>query len=204
MVYQSVVMDVSRGIGEKRKMEMAQEVTRFKARKLIKEHAVLEGDFSLASDRQSSYYVKLMNVLNNPLGLFYILDLLENEILGAHPVQGIGGIALGGAPLVYGFISRWPGYYAFLIRTDEKTHGVKEQIEVPPYVSKPRGTAILLDDVLTTGGSLLNGYDVCKKHGIDVVKAVVVVDRQEGGIENCAAQGLKVTSIFKIDEIKKE
>ena len=202
MVYLNVTQVVSKGIGEKRKMEM--EITRFKAKRLIRDQAFLKGETTLSSGRKSDYYVKMSLVLNNPLGLAYITDLLEEKVVRALTVSGIGGIAMGGAPLVYGFIAKWPGFYGFLIRTDGKTHGWKEDIELPPYVDSLPGDVVLFDDVVTSGESLLKGCEVCKLHHLTVIKAFVVVDRQEGGVENCAAKGLEVESLFTIDEILKE
>lgn len=181
---------------------MEMEPTRFKARRLIRDQAILKGETTLSSGRKSDYYVKMSRVLNNPLGLAYITDLLHKKVFRALPIAGIGGIALGGAPLVYGYITKWPAYFGFLVRTDNKTHGLKEKIELPPYA---RGGVVLVDDVITSGESLLKGWEICKRYQkLAVVRAIVVVDRQEGGIENCAAEGLEVESIFTIDEILKE
>lgn len=181
------------------------EITRFKAKKLIKSQAVLEGEVSLASGKKSDYYIKLLRVLNNPFGLKYIVDLLVEETRSGVPsFNGIGGIALGGAPLVYGFLAKWPAAYGFLVRTDDKTHGLKEAVELPAYMDLVGNRVVLFDDVMTSGGSLIKGWKLCKEHGLDVVKTIVVVDRQDGGTENCAAEGLKVTSLFTIDEILKE
>jgi len=202
MVYLNVIMVVSKGIGEKRKMGM--EIIRFKAKRLIRDQAFLKGETTLSSGRKSDYYVKMSRVLNNPLGLVYITDLLEEKVVRALPVSGIGGIALGGAPLVYSFITKYPAFYGFLVRTDSKTHGQKEIIELPPYADNRLRRVVLLDDIITSGGSLLTGYEMCKLYHLEVIKAFVVVDRQEGGIENCAAKGLKVESLFTIDEILKE
>jgi orotate phosphoribosyltransferase len=195
---------VSKRTGEKRKMAMETELIRFKAKKLIKSQAFLEGEVSLASGKKSNYYVKLLRVLNNPFGLKYIVDLLLEEIRGVPSFNGVGGIALGGAPLVYGFLARWPAAYGFLVRTDEKTHGFKETVELPAYMDMVGKKVVLFDDVMTSGGSLLKGYELCKEHGLNVVTAIVVVDRQEGGIKNCAAEGLEVKSLFTVNEILKE
>ena len=181
------------------------EITRFKAKKLIKSQALLEGEVSLASGKQSNYYVKLLRVLNNPFGLKYIVDLLIEETrIGVPSFNGVGGIALGGAPLVYGFMATWPAAYGFLVRTDDKTHGFKKAVELPSYIDMVGKDVVLFDDVMTSGGSLLKGWGLCKESGLNVIKAIVVVDRQEGGIENCAKEGLKVASLFTIDEILKE
>lgn len=183
---------------------MEMDVIRFKAKRLIRDQAIIKGETKLSSGQKSDYYVKLSRVLNNPLGLAYITDLLYENVVRALPVAGVGGIALGGAPLVYGLVAKWPGFFAFLIRTDDKTHGWKEEIELPSYVLTVACKVVLLDDVITSGNSLLKGWEVCKKYHLEVVKAYVVVDRQERGIENCAAKGLKVESLFTIDEILKE
>jgi len=196
---------VSKRTGEREKMETEMEVTRFKAKRLIKSQAFLEGEVSLSSGKKSNYYVKLIRVLNNPFGLRYIVDLLVEETrLGVPSFNGVGGITLGGAPLVYGFLAKWPAAYGFLVRTDDKTHGFKEAVELPAYINEVGKNVVLFDDVMTSGGSLLKGWKLCKEYGLNVVKAVVVVDRQEGGIENCAAEGLKVASLFTVDEILKE
>jgi orotate phosphoribosyltransferase len=64
---------------------------------------------------------------------------------------------------------------------------------------------VLLDDVITSGESLLRGWEICKQYQkLAVVRAIVVVDRQEGGVENCAAEGLEVESLFTVDEILEE
>lgn len=200
----NVTLVVSKGTGEKRRMETETEITRFKAMKLIKSQAFLDGEVSLSSGKKSDYYIKLLRVLNNPFGLRYIVDLLIEEIRGVPSFNGVGGIALGGAPLVYGFLAKWPAAYGFMVRTDDKTHGVKEMVELPARKVMVGWKVVLFDDVITSGESLLKGWKLCEGRGLDVVKTIVVVDRQEGGIENCAAQGLKVTSLFTIDEILKE
>lgn len=181
---------------------MGMEITRFKAKRLIRDQAFLKEKTTLSSGKKSDYYVQMSRVLNNPLGLVYITDLLHAKVFRALPIAGIGGIAMGGAPLVYGYIAKWPAYFGFLIRTDNKTHGQKETIELPPYA---RGGVVLFDDVITSGESLLKGWEMCKLYPrLAVVRAIVVVDRQEGGVENCAAEGLEVESLFTIDEILKE
>ena len=114
-------------------------------------------------------------------------------------IEAIGGPTIGADPIVgaVGVLSYLKGriLQTFIVRKSPKGHGTKRQIEGPPLLRGSR--AIIVDDVATTGGSILESLEVLKKNGIKVKKAICIVDRQEGARVNLSKAGCSLVSIFK-------
>jgi orotate phosphoribosyltransferase len=195
----------------------------------IKNDAYSEGDFTLSSGKKSDFYLEMANVINNCLCLPRLVELLHREIvqiLRDHQPEyarkanwepkpgwwqdslvGLAGIALGGAQLVSAYTARHPYLNSLTIRIheedwDEDGNSWWGEIETSPHIKK--GKVILIDDVLTTGNSLLFAKDLLEHDGFTVYKTFVVVDRQEGGLEKCKEKGLEVKSFFTIKDILEE
>jgi orotate phosphoribosyltransferase len=174
----------------------------------IKNDAFQEGDFTLSWGLKSKYYIDMANIINNPLCLPRLVELLHREIIeiirASQPpnakgewwkekLVGIGGVALGGALLSHAYASRHPYLFPFVVRIQ------RAELECSPHM-KP-GKVLLIDDVLTTGKSLLLAKHILNINGYEVSKALVIVDRQEGGLEKCKGEGLEVKSFFKLSDI---
>jgi orotate phosphoribosyltransferase len=136
----------------------------------------------LASGKRSSYYFDARQVLLDPEGAA-LAGRLTYEALSHTQPRAVGGLTLGADPLVCAASAaafadgvRWSGFF---VRKEAKKHGLQQWIE-GPFLEE--GTpVVVVDDVLTSGGSLLIAIDRARKAGCVVVGALVVVDREEGG-----------------------
>jgi orotate phosphoribosyltransferase len=120
-------------------------------------------------------------------------------------VAGIGGMTFGADPMAVAaaFVSELKGtpINAFSIRKTKKDHGIAKWIEGD---LKPGDPVAIIDDVATTGGSTILAIERAREEGLKVVKAVVVVDRQEGGVENIRQHVTDVSAIITRDELVQE
>jgi len=175
---------------------------REKLRQLIIREAYFKEKVTLSSGKKSDYYIDARLVTLNPLGAYLcsrqILDMIKDETFDA-----IGGPTLGADPLIgaIGVLSLEDGnpLNTFIIRREAKVHGKQRQIEGPELRKDAR--VIIIDDVATTGGALLHSLDVLRKAEVNVVKAICVVDRNEGAKEALAEKGCELISLFDISEI---
>jgi len=156
----------------------------------------------LSSGKISHYYLDgrliTLSVQGAYLVASIILELVKNKNIAA-----IGGPTLGADPIVgaiacLGHIKKMP-VKTFIVRKVAKTHGMQRQIEGPAL--KKGESVVLVDDVATTGGSLIEAKAALDKLGVSVKKAIVIVDRGEGAKENLAQAGLKLEAIFKIADL---
>jgi orotate phosphoribosyltransferase len=171
-------------------------------RALIREKAYKEGEFKLASGKMSSYYINGKMVTLDPEGLLLVSELLF-EFCREAGVEAIGGPTIGADPIVAGVavVSQLRGQpiLPFLVRKEVKDHGTGLRIEGPV----PKGKRVaMVDDVITTGGSLVSAIEAAREAGCEVVQILCVVDREEGGSDRFAGEGLRFDSIFKISDIR--
>jgi orotate phosphoribosyltransferase len=117
-------------------------------------------------------------------------------------LSGIGGLTFGADPLAVAtaFASEMNGQAmdAFSIRKTQKDHGIVRWIEGD---IQPGQRVAIIDDVATTGGSTIKAIERARSEGLEVVKSVILVDRQEGGLENIAEYVDEVSSIINRDEL---
>ena len=168
---------------------------------LYKERALKFGDFTLASGKKSSYYLDSKQITLHAEGLQVVseglLDLLEGVDFDA-----IGGMSIGADPIVGGVLAvaakcGRPNLQGFLIRKEAKGHGTGKYVEGPV---QPGARVVIVDDVITTGGSSLTAIDRIVEFGCSVVQVVAIVDRMEGGAEAFAARGLPLRSLLSIED----
>ncbi len=155
----------------------------------------------LSSGKESNYYFDVRRVTLSSQGVYLcariILDFLKEESYDA-----IGGPTLGADPIVgaIGVLSYQANkpIRTFIVRKSPKVHGKQQQIEGPLL---ERGTrVILIDDVATTGKALVEAIEVLSHSGIQVSKAVCIIDRNEGAREELAHRNCQLVSIFKAQE----
>jgi orotate phosphoribosyltransferase len=158
--------------------------------------AVLRGRFVLRSGATSGYYIDKYLFTTQP-GL---LRRIATELAARLPagVQRLAGPVLGAVPLVTA-VSLETGLPTVIVRTDKpKDYGTNKQIE---GTLEPGERVLLVEDVVTTGGAALAAVDVLREAGADVLGALVVVDRQEGGAAAFAAHGVPFSSLFTKSEL---
>ena len=169
--------------------------------RLIKDKAYHEGEIKLASGKTSHYYIDARAVTLESEGAF-LVGRIVFEMVKNLKVAAVGGPTLGADPIVgalaaISFENKKP-VNTFLIRKTPKSHGRMLQIEGP--VLEAGDEVVLIDDVATTGGSLIDSIAILKKMNVAVKKAIVIVDREEGARENLVKEGCELVSIFKASE----
>lgn len=168
---------------------------------LIRRRALKFGEFTLASGQTSSYYLDGKQVTLDAAGLRLIseglLDLLEGVDCDA-----VGGMSIGADPIIGGMLvvaaERGKSLSGFLVRKEAKGHGTDRFIEGPV---EPGQKVVVIDDVVTTGGSSLLAVDRVQEFGCQVVEVVGIVDRLQGGAENFAQRGLPFRTLLTIEDL---
>lgn len=181
---------------------MHQATAELKALLLAK--SVRTGSFTLASGKQSDLYIDCRVTALDPFGALLIGELgwqaVRSKIHSEHlRVAAIGGMTLGADPisLAVGMASatRHPdeALQVFTVRKEPKGHGQGRQIEGN---FQSGDTVVVVDDVITTGGSTLKAIDAIEREGGKVAFALVLVDREEGGRQAIEARGIHVVPLF--------
>jgi orotate phosphoribosyltransferase len=131
------------------------------------------GDFTLASGAKSSFYLDVKAVSLNYVGLNQIVRAI-NKIAASYRFDAIGGPTIGADPIVGGYLMHVMYGKGFLIRSAQKDHGLASRLvgQVEPGES-----VLLIEDVVTSGGSLLDAVNYMTEYGCKVVAAIAVVDR---------------------------
>jgi orotate phosphoribosyltransferase len=155
-------------------------------RNIIREKSLRVGDFTLASGKKSSYYLDCRMTTLDSRGALLIARLIMEKIRSANiQAEAIGGLTMGADPIVasVAVVSGLEGspLSAFIVRKETKSHGTQRAIE--GYDGTPGARVIVVDDVCTTGDSILKAAEKAEQAGYQVVAAFCVVDREEGGTE---------------------
>lgn len=172
---------------------------------IIHQHALKFGQFTLASGKQASFYLDCRMVTLHPQGANQIasgmLDVLEKGAFGGIP-QAVGGLAIGADPItasvvVHAGLRQHP-ILGFMVRKEPKQHGTGKLVEGPVT---PGMKVVIVEDVITSGGSALKAAAAAKDFGLDVIGAIGVVDRLEGGRANFDAAGIPLVTLLTIDDL---
>lgn len=155
---------------------------------LLREHALVRESVVLSSGRRSSYYFDARQVLLDPEGAALAGELMWRALAPSAP-RAVGGLTLGADPLVCAVsATAWAAgerVTGFFVRKEAKKHGLQQWIE-GPFIEEGTPVAVV-DDVLTSGGSLVQAVEKARQAGGVVVAAAVVIDRGEGGREAAEA-----------------
>jgi len=169
---------------------------------LLRREAVLAGDFVLSSGRRSTWYLDCRRATLHPEGAVLCGNLLLDRIaeLGLAP-DCVGGPTLAADPIVSAMVvlsqQRGHGLPGFLVRKEAKGHGTGRQLE-GQY--RAGWKAVLVEDTVTTGGSLLKAVRAAEHEGLEVVGVLALVDREEGGAE--AFAGYRYDALFRVSELR--
>lgn len=151
---------------------------------LLRDHALVRESVVLSSGRRSSHYFDARQVLLDPEG-GALAGLLAWELLRPAAPRAVGGLTMGADPLVCATSrAAWDAgerVTGFFVRKEAKKHGLQQWIE-GPFIEEGTPVAVV-DDVLTSGGSLVAAVEKARQAGGVVVGALVVIDRAEGGRE---------------------
>jgi len=165
------------------------------------ERSLRTGDFTLASGRKSNYYINGKLTTLDSRGAYLIARVFMAMIADDVP-DAVGGLTLGADPIVGSMLSMAGmedlPLKGFIVRKASKDHGTRSLVEGPLGEGD---RVVIIEDVVTTGGSALEAVDAVVALGCEVKKVVAVVDREEGGPENLEARGLRLESIFTASEL---
>ena len=165
----------------------------------LRAHALVVGDVVLTSGATAKYYVDAKRAILRPAG-FHALAELVAERARAWDATAVGGITMGADPIACAALAGGADVKAFFVRKEAKAHGLQRRIEGPLLDAEDR--CVVVEDVVTTGGSTLLALDALRDAGHEVVGVVSVLDRLAGGgprIEEAA--GAPYVALATIDDV---
>lgn len=155
---------------------------------ILREKAYERRKVTLTSGRESDFYIDCRKVTMTAEGHFLVGHLLYDLISGRHPdAQAVGGMELGACPIasavsLVSIMSVTPKFDAFCVRKEQKKHGLSKLVEGIGHL-RPCAPVAIVEDVVTTGGSLMLAVERVEQAGLWPVGVFALVDRCEGGRE---------------------
>lgn len=159
---------------------------------LVSKGGIKFGDFTLTSGKKSKYYVDIKEVITDPENLAIITSQISEQLRGDH----IAGVELGAVPLVVS-VALMTGKPYIIIRKERK-HGTGSLI-IGKY--QDADSVDIIEDVVTTGNSVLKAVQLLRENGCYVSRCICVVDREEGGYELLKENGVDLVPIVKISDV---
>jgi len=165
---------------------------------LVRRLALALGDFTLASGKKSKYYLDCRKVTLDSAGANLIADGML-ELLGGDLPDAVGGMAIGADPITAALITvagrSGQKLRGFIVRKEAKQHGTGRDVEGPV---NPGDEVVVVEDVVTTGGSSLAAIEKAEAAGLKVRGVLAIIDRLEGGRETLAARGYSLQTLLTI------
>jgi orotate phosphoribosyltransferase len=165
---------------------------------LIREKSLRFGDFTLASGKKASYYLDCRNVTLDSRGA-KLIGAGMLELLAADMPPLVGGMAIGADPITAAILTlagvEGVPLRGVMVRKEAKQHGTGKFVE-GPYAAGEE--LVIVEDVVTTGGSSLLAIERAEAVGLKVRRVVAIVDRLEGGQEAFAARGYELTTLVTV------
>jgi len=172
---------------------------RERLKKIIIELSYEKRNVVLASGRASDFYFDGKQTTLHPEGGYLTGKLFFESIKDVEGVEGVGGLTLGADPIatatsMVSFLEGKP-IPGFIIRKEPKGHGTGAWLEGRKNL-KPGARVVIVEDVVTSGGSSIKAIKRAEEEGLVVLGVVTLVDREEGGRENIEKEGYWMKSIF--------
>ena len=168
---------------------------------LIKRDALKFGDFTLASGKKANFYLDCRKLTLDGEGANQIAAGML-EIIAPNPPKLVGGMAIGADPITGSVITcAWQQgipLKGFIVRKIAKEHGTGNMVEGP---IEKGDSAVILEDVVTTGGSSLLAIERAREAGLVIDRAIAIVDRQQGAAEKFAEVGVELHALFTISDL---
>ena len=166
----------------------------------LREHALVIGEVTLTSGRKADYYVDAKRAILLPAGFRALGELVaaEAERVGA---TAVGGTTMGADPIACAALAAGAPVKAFFVRKEKKHHGLQRWIEGP--VLEPGERCLVVEDVVTTGGSAIHAIERLREEGFEVAGVTTVLDRLSGGAEaiTAASGGAPYAPLVTIDDL---
>jgi orotate phosphoribosyltransferase len=169
----------------------------------LRRHALIVGEVTLTSGRTAQYYVDAKRAILRPAGFAALAELvaaLARE-LGA---TAVGGLTLGADAPACAALAGGAEVKAFFVRKEAKAHGLQRRVEGPPL--DPGEACLVVEDVVTTGGSTVRAIEALRAEGARIVGVTAVLDRLAGGAEAIAraSGGAPYRPLATIDDVYPE
>jgi orotate phosphoribosyltransferase len=165
---------------------------------LIQEKALRFGEFTLASGKKASYYLDCREITLDAQGARLVGEGMLDLIAGDMPAL-VGGMAIGADPITAAILTlagvKGLPLRGVMVRKEAKQHGTGKFVEGPFQTGE---SLVIVEDVVTTGGSSLLAIERCEAVGLKVKRVLAIIDRLEGGREAFAAQGYELTTLFTV------
>jgi orotate phosphoribosyltransferase len=168
---------------------------------IIRQKSLLRGTFKLVSGATSAYYLDMKPTTFDPEGATLIGEIICDMMQGDTDVDSIGGLELGAVPIVAAVCAqsfRGRPVNGFVVRKEKKGHGTDQKIDGN---FKPNTTVVLIEDVTTKGGSVMQAVNAVRAQGATVKKIITIVDRLEGAEANLKKEGLVLAPIFTTKDL---
>jgi orotate phosphoribosyltransferase len=166
----------------------------------LRRHALVLGDVTLTSGRIASYYVDAKRAILRPPGFAAVGALIASY---AHEWEAtaVGGMTMGADAPACAALAGGADVKAFFVRKETKQHGLQRRVEGPPLEQGER--CLIVEDVVTTGGSTVQAIEAVRAEGHDVCGVVAILDRLAGGAQAIvrAAEGAPYEPLVTIDEV---
>jgi orotate phosphoribosyltransferase len=165
----------------------------------LREHALVIGEVTLTSGATAQYYVDAKRAILLPAG-FRALGELVAEEARARGASAVGGMTMGADPVACAALGADAEVKAFFVRKERKEHGLQRWVEGP--LLEPGERCLIVEDVVTTGGSTIKAIERVKEEGFEVAGVVSVLDRLAGGGEAIEqAAGAPYRPLTTIDDV---
>jgi orotate phosphoribosyltransferase len=168
----------------------------------LREHALVIGEVTLTSGATAEYYVDAKRAILLPAGFRALGELVAAEAQRSR-ATAVGGMTMGADPVACAALAAGADVKAFFVRKDKKQHGLQRWVEGP--LLEPGERCLIVEDVVTTGGSTVRAIERVREEGLEIAGVLSVLDRQAGGGEAiAAAAGAPYLPLTTIDDVYPE
>jgi orotate phosphoribosyltransferase len=168
----------------------------------LRAHALVIGEVVLTSGRTSQYLIDAKRAILRPAGFSALAELVAAQAQ-AWSATAVGGMTMGADPIACAALAGGANVKAFFVRQEVKQHGLARRIEGP--LLEPSDRCMLVEDVVTTGGSTLRALEAIRSEGPEVCGVLAICDRLTGGADEIQrATGTPYVALTTIDEVYPE
>jgi orotate phosphoribosyltransferase len=167
----------------------------------LRRHALVLGEVTLTSGRTAQYYVDAKRAILRPAGFAALAELVAGYAR-AWDATAVGGLTMGADAPACAALAGGADVKAFFVRKEAKQHGLQRRVEGPP-LERAGERCLIVEDVVTTGGSTVQAIEAVRAEGHSVIGVVAVVDRLAGGADAIrrAADGAPFEPLATIDDV---
>ena len=166
----------------------------------LRRHALIVGEVTLTSGKTAQYYVDAKRAVLRPAGFCALAELVAGHAARLR-ATAVGGLTMGADAPACAALAGGAEVKAFFVRKETKAHGLQRKVEGPPL--EPGERCLIVEDVVTTGGSTVQAIEAVQAEGYVVVGVVSILDRLAGGAEaiRAAAGDAPYEPLATIDDI---